>query len=140
MNLPIKITRTDAKLPTRANNGDAGLDIYAVEPATLQPGIHAVLPTGLHMSIPHGYAGIIKPRSGLAVKHSIDVLAGVIDSAYRGECKVALINHGDTPMEIRQGDRIAQLLIVPVALLEPMRVDSLDDTDRGNAGFGSSGR
>lgn len=138
--IKFKLTHTNARLPTRAHASDAGLDIYAVELAELWPGVHAKLPTGLHMAIPDGYAGIIKPRSGLAVKHSIDILAGVVDASYRGEVQVTLINHGDQKMEIKPGDRIAQLLIVPVALPEPVQVDSLDDTERGAGGFGSTGK
>lgn len=131
---------SNAKLPTRAHTTDAGLDLYAVEPADLWPGIHAKLPTGLRMAIPAGFVGIIKPRSGLAVKHSIDVLAGVIDSAYRGEVQVALINHSEKKMEIRPGDRIAQMLIVPVNLSSALFVNDLDETDRGDGGFGSTGK
>ena len=129
----------DAQLPTRSHHTDAGLDIYAVEPAELFPGVHAVLPTGLAMAIPEGFVGIIKPRSGLAVRHSVDVLAGVVDSSYRGEVMVTLIKYSEGRMEIRKGDRIAQMLIVPVCLQTPMLVNRLDDTERGKGGFGSTG-
>lgn len=129
----------DAKLPTRSHHTDAGLDIYAVEPAELFHGVHAVLPTGLAMAIPEGYVGIIKPRSGLAVRHSVDVLAGVVDSSYRGEVMVTLIKHSEGRMEIRKGDRIAQMLVVPVCLQTPMLVNHLNDTERGKGGFGSTG-
>lgn len=139
MSLHIKLIHNDAKLPKRAHPCDAGLDIYAVESCILYSGVHAVLPTGFQMAIPPGFVGIIKPRSGLAVKHSIDVLAGVIDSEYRGEVKVTLLNHSERQMEIKKGDRIAQLLIVPVSLETPIEVEDLDCTARGSGGFGSTG-
>ena len=139
MSLHIKLIHSNAKLPKRAHPCDAGLDIYAVESCTLYSGVHAVLPTGLQMAIPPGFVGIIKPRSSLAVNYSVDVLAGVIDSEYRGEVKVTLLNHSERPMEIKKGDRIAQLLIVPVSLSEPVEVDDLDCTSRGAGGFGSTG-
>ncbi len=138
--LRVKLTHQNAKLPTRSHPSDAGLDIFAVEHATLRPGVHAVLPTGLHIEIPDGYVGQIWPRSGLAANHGIDTLAGVVDAPYRGEIKVSIINHGHDDLEIKPGDRIAQLLIQPVMLLDAVQVDELTESDRGGNGFGSTGR
>lgn len=138
--LRAKLSHPLARLPQRNHSTDAGLDIYAVEHSTLRPGVHAVLPTGLHVEIPAGCVGLIWPRSGLAAKYGIDTLAGVIDSSYRGEIKVSIINHGHDDFEIKPGDRIAQLLIQKVGLLEPVEVDELSDTERGENGLGSSGR
>ena len=138
--LRVKLNHQKAKLPMRSHPSDAGLDIFAVEHATLRPGVHAVLPTGLHIEVPEGCVGLIWPRSGLAAKHGIDTLAGVVDASYRGEIKVSIINHGHDDLEIKPGDRIAQLLIQPVALINCVQVDDLSDTDRGMNGFGSSGR
>lgn len=137
--LAFKRLRDDALLPTRNNSSDAGLDLYCVEAVTIYPTQKALLPSGLSMSIPPGYVGLIWPRSGLAANKGIDVLAGVVDSAYRGEIKVSLINHGERPVEFKPGDRIAQLLIQRVALWDPVEVRDLDNTDRGEKGFGSSG-
>lgn len=135
-----KLNHSLARLPRRNHPTDAGLDIYAVECATLRPGVHAVLPTGVHVEIPGGYVGLIWPRSGLAAKHGIDTLAGVVDASYRGEIKVSIINHGHEDFEIKPGDRIAQMLIQPVMGWECQQVDELSDTERGEQGFGSSGR
>lgn len=138
--LKCKLTHSNAKLPVRKHEGDAGLDIYAVEHSDIPAGTSALLPTGLHVEIPLGYVGVVKPRSGMATSNTLDILAGVIDAPYRGEIKVALMNHGERVFEVKPGDRIAQLLIVPVALPEPIEVKDLSDTDRGAGGFGSSGR
>lgn len=135
-----KLSHPLAKLPRRNHPTDAGLDIYAVECATLRPGVRAVLPTGVHVEIPTGYYAKVEPRSGLAVKYGIDVLAGVIDASYRGEIRVVLISHGDEDFEIKPGDRVAQLLIQPVELVDCVQVDELSDTERGAQGLGSSGR
>jgi dUTP pyrophosphatase len=133
-----KKLREDAVLPRRNNPTDAGMDIYCVEPVTLHSGQIALLPTGLAMSIPDGYAGFMWPRSGLSLK-GIDVLAGLIDSSYRGEIKVSLVNHGERPIEFKPGDRIAQLVVQPVMLWQPTEAVFLDSTIRGEKGFGSSG-
>ena len=138
--LRVKLTHQNAKLPTRRYPSDAGLDIFAVEHATLRPGVHAVLPTGLHIEIPDGYVGQIWPRSGLAANHGIDTLAGVVDAPYRGEIKVSIINHGHEDLEIKPGDRIAQLIIQRCELWECVQVGELSDTERGGNGFGSTGR
>lgn len=131
----------DARLPVRSSEGAAGLDLYCIERVEIPAGRQAVLPTGLAVAIPHGYYGRIAPRSGLAVKHGINVHAGVVDADYRGEIKVALINHGDKLVEFKPGDRIAQMIVERCAMwLTPAWVPELLDTERGEGGFGSSGR
>lgn len=137
--IEIKLLHDDAKAPTRANPTDAGLDLYADIGFPLLAFHSGTVTTGISIAIPDGYVGQIRPRSGLAVKHGIDVLAGTIDSSYRGEVKVVLINHGFSTFQVNRGDRIAQLLIQPVMLWNPVVVDELDDTERGAGGFGSSG-
>jgi dUTP pyrophosphatase len=128
-----------ARLPTRGSQHAAGLDLYSVEAVTLAPGQRAAVRTGLSVAIPHGFYGRVAPRSGLAVKHGLDVLAGVIDSDYRGEIKCPLINHGSEPLIIEVGQRIAQLIIEAIATPTPAWAEELDDTARGAGGFGSSG-
>lgn len=142
----ISITRLDptATLPTQAHDDDAGYDLYAnVDAALLPGGGRALIPTGLALAIPSGYAGLVLPRSGLAMKHGITVMnaPGLIDPQYRGEIKVALINTDPVePYAIQRGDRIAQLVIQTVAYVEWVEVDSLDVTTRDEFGFGSSGK
>ena len=128
-----------ARLPTRGSLFAAGLDLYSVEALKLAPGERAAVRTGLSVAIPHGFYGRVAPRSGLAVEHGLDVLAGVIDSDYRGEIKCALINHGQRPVEIEVGQRIAQLIIEAIATPQPAWADDLDETSRGAGGFGSTG-
>lgn len=122
----------------------AGLDLCAAidEPITLAPGASAAIGTGLAMAIPPGYEGQVRPRSGLAKNHEVTVLnaPGTIDSDFRGHAMVLLINHGREPFVIKTGERIAQLVIAPVAQAELVEVDELDDTNRGAGGFGSTGR
>ena len=134
-----RLTST-ATIPTRGSEQAAGLDLYADNEHTVLPNCVSVVPTGIAMAIPDGFVGLVWPRSGLACKHGVQTLAGVIDSDYRGELKVALTTCTKTTMRIEQGDRIAQMLIVPVSMLECVEVDSLDDTERGAAGFGSTGK
>lgn len=138
--LPVRLSHPRTKLPARKHAADAGMDIYAVEPATLKPGVHAVLPTGVHTEIPHGHVGLVWPRSGMAAKHGVDVLAGVVDSGYSGEVMVSLINLGHEDVEIKPGDRIAQMLIQRVELWSCVEVDELGESERGVNGLGSSGR
>ncbi len=126
------------ELPQYATEGAAGADLRAAEALTLPAGGRAAVSTGLFVEIPAGYVGLVWPRSGLAVRHGIDTLAGVIDSDYRGEVKVVLVNHGPEPWAIAPGDRIAQLLVQPVARVRFTRA-SLAPTGRGAAGFGSTG-
>jgi dUTP pyrophosphatase len=128
-------------LPAYATTGAAGADIVAAEDATIQPGaVHAVA-TGIALAIPTGFEGQVRPRSGLALKHGVTVLnaPGTIDADYRGEVKVILINHGPAPFRIARGDRIAQLVVAPVAPAHFERADALPETERGPGGFGSTG-
>lgn len=137
--LRFKKLHAEAKLPTRGSAEAAGLDIYAVERVLLAPGGRAAVRTGLSVAISPGFYGRVAPRSGLAVRHGIDTLSGVIDSDYRGEILCVLINHGDSPFEIKPGERIAQLIIESIASLEPEWAERLDETERGAGGFGSTG-
>ncbi len=122
----------------------AGLDLCAAidEPIVLAPGASAAIGTGLAMAIPEGFEGQVRPRSGLAKNHQVTVVnaPGTIDSDFRGHCMVLLINHGREPFTIASGDRIAQLVIAPVVQAELVEVESLDETERGAGGFGSTGR
>jgi dUTP pyrophosphatase len=128
-----------AKLPTRGSQYSAGLDLYSIESFTIAARGRAAVRTGLSVAIPHGFYGRIAPRSGLAVKHGLDVLAGVVDSDYRGEIICALINHGDESLEIEAGMRIAQLIIESIEIPEPTWREDLSETKRGSGGFGSTG-
>ena len=138
MILPVKRLTETAVLPTRAYAGDAGLDLYADEYRIVRAGNRAMVNTGLAVAIPPGYVGLIWPRSGLAAKHGISVDAGVIDAGYRGPIKVLLTNSSNEEYTVRVGDKIAQLLIQPVALMAPVEVDELDASERDAGGFGSS--
>jgi dUTP pyrophosphatase len=137
--LRFKRLQAEAKLPARGSAQAAGLDIYAVERVLLAPGARAAVSTGLSVAIPQGFYGRVAPRSGLAIRHGIDTMSGVIDSDYRGEILCVLINHGDEPFEIEAGARIAQLIIESIALPEPAWAERLDETERGADGFGSTG-
>jgi dUTP pyrophosphatase len=137
--LRFKKLHPDARLPTRGSPHSAGLDLYAVERVTLRPGERAAVRTGVAVAIPVGFYGRVAPRSGLAVRHGLDTLAGVIDPDYRGEILCALVNHGDTSFEIEPGARIAQLVVEPIALPEAVWAEDLDETERGAGGFGSTG-
>jgi dUTP pyrophosphatase len=142
MNLRIARLHERARLPTRAHDGDAGLDLYALEDAVLAPGERASVPTGIAVEIPPGQAGLVLPRSGLAARHGISVVnaPGLIDAGYRGEVRVLLLNTDrEHPFTLSAGDRIAQLVLVCVELPTPVEVDSLTDSERGAGGFGSSG-
>jgi dUTP pyrophosphatase len=139
--LPIKRLHAEAVIPARAYDGDAGLDLAACERVELAPGERAMVATGLAVAIPHGHAGFVQPRSGLAAKHGISIVntPGLVDSGYRGELKVILLN--TDPREafvVEPGMRIAQLVIVPIPAVELREVDELPDTERGERGFGSS--
>lgn len=127
-------------IPSRASKQAAGADLMTVNDFTLYPGGGAIIPTGFAWKIKKCCVGMIRPRSGLAANHGIDVLAGVVDSDYRGEVKVVLINHGDRPVVFHKGDRIAQMVIQPVIMSEIEEVSELDDTERGAGGFGSTGQ
>ena len=127
-------------LPEYASAGAAGADLRASESIEIAPGGRAAVPTGVRLQIPSGHVGLVWPRSGLAVRHGIDTLAGVIDSDYRGEVRVVLVNHGDAPFRIAPGDRVAQLLVQRVERAAFAAAAGIDDTDRGKGGFGSTGR
>ena len=129
------------ELPAYATDGAAGMDVLAAEDVTLAPGARHAVATGLAVAIPHGYEIQVRPRSGLALKHGVTVpnTPGTIDSDYRGELKVIMINHGDSAFEIRRGDRVAQLVLAPVTQATWLPVDELDETVRGDGGFGSTG-
>jgi dUTP pyrophosphatase len=129
--------------PTRAHDGDAGYDLHAAEPVTLGAGERAVVGTGIAVAIPDGCAGLVLPRSGLAFKHGIALVnaPGLIDSGYRGELRVLLLNTDrEHAFDVEPGDRIAQLLVVRVEALDLEELDVLEETGRGGRGFGSTGR
>jgi dUTP pyrophosphatase len=139
----LRVRRLDerARLPTRAYDGDAGLDLYALEPAELSPGQRASLRTGIAVEIPTGHAGLVLPRSGLAARHGIALVnaPGLIDSGFRGELQVLLLNTDrSAPFTIAAGERIAQLVLVRVETPEVAEVEELAFSERGTGGFGSS--
>ncbi len=142
--LPVLRLDPDLPLPAYARAGDAGIDLLAREDMVLAPGGgRGLIATGIAIALPEGYAGFVQPRSGLAVKHGVTCLntPGLIDSGYRGELKVCLINHDPTePFEVRRGERIAQLVVQAVEHVTFVEVDTLDESERGDQGFGSSGR
>ncbi len=134
----------DLPLPAYMTEHAAGMDLQAAvaEPLTLSPGEYALVPTGIRIAVPPGYEGQVRPRSGLAARNGVSVVnaPGTIDADYRGEVCVVLINHGKEPFAISRGDRIAQLVICPVARARIEPADELDDTKRGEGGFGHTGR
>jgi dUTP pyrophosphatase len=141
--LPVAKLKDDALLPTRAHEGDAGLDLYACEAAHIGPGERWGVGTGVAVEIPAGHAGLVLPRSGLARDHGIALVnaPGLIDSGYRGELRVLLLNTDPAEtLRVQPGERIAQLLITPIATPEPVETAALGDSARGEGGFGSSGR
>lgn len=141
IDVAVRRLRDDAVLPSRAYDGDAGFDLTACEGITLGPGERAVVPTGIAVEIPSGYAGFVQPRSGLASRHGIGVVnsPGLIDSGYRGEICVVLLNtDAREPFTVDRGMRIAQLVIAPVASVRLVEVEELATTERGARGFGSS--
>jgi dUTP pyrophosphatase len=141
--LPVARLKEDALLPTRAHEGDAGLDLYACEQAHIGPGERWSVGTGVAVEIPDGHAGLVLPRSGLARDHGISLVnaPGLIDSGYRGELRVLLLNNDPAEVfRIAVGDRIAQLVLVPIAIAEAIEAPELAESGRGEGGFGSSGR
>ena len=128
-----------ARLPVRGSERAAGLDLCSIEDVTLEAGARAAVRTGLAVAVPEGFYGRIAPRSGLAVNHGLDVLAGVIDSDYRGEIVCALVNHGRETLTLEAGRRVAQLIVEAIITPEPAWADSLEETARGASGFGSTG-
>ncbi len=141
--LPILKLKDEAILPSRAHPGDAGLDLYACEAAHIGPGERWSVGTGVGVEIPDGHAGLVLPRSGLARDHGISLVnaPGLIDSGYRGELRVLLLNADPAEtFRVEAGDRIAQLVLTPIATPEPVEATELTESVRGRAGFGSSGR
>ncbi len=139
MKLLVQKLDPDAKIPLYAHEGDAGMDLFALEEAILAPGQIALLRTGLKLAIPKGYAGFVWDKSGLALKHRLTTLAGVIDSSYRGEVQVVLMNLGNNEYHVEKGSKIAQLIISPVSAPDIEESVISDETDRGTGGFGSTG-
>ena len=134
--------KDEATLPTRVHDSDAGLDLFAAEGARISPGGRVSVGTGLAVAIPEGLAGLVLPRSGLALKHGVTLAnsPGLIDPGYRGEVRILLINTDQSSeFRVAPGDRIAQFILVPIALVTPLESDSLGSTARGAGGFGSSG-
>jgi len=139
--LPLKRLDPSVAVPTYAREGDAGLDLRAAHDATLEPGGRGLVGTGLAVAIPAGFAGLVLPRSGLALTHGVTVLnaPGLVDAGYRGELKVLLVNHGEKAVTVRRGERVAQLVIQHVERAEPVEVGELPASERGAGGFGSTG-
>ena len=143
MDLEFKKLRPEAVIPSRATAGDAGLDLHAAESAHIGPGERWQVGTGLAVEIPQGHAGLVLPRSGIALKHGISLVnaPGLIDSGYRGEIGVLLLNNDPAEIfRVEPGDRIAQLLVIPFGEVEPAEVEELTESERGDGGFGSTGR
>lgn len=140
--VPVLITAAAGFEPEYAKPGDAGADLRSTTALTIVAGERSLVPTGVSIALPHGYVGLVHPRSGLAAKHGVTVLntPGTIDAGYRGEIKVILYNSSNTDFEIAVGDRIAQLLIQTVETAKFVAVEKLPETERGETGFGSSGR
>ena len=138
----VKRLSPDAKIPRTAKMGDVAFDLFSAIDYELRPGERFAVPTGIAVEIPPGYEGQVRPRSGLALKEGITVLntPGTIDSGYRGEVKTIMINHNDESFKITKGMRISQLAIRPVPKVEFIEVEELSDSDRGEGGFGSTGR
>ena len=143
MRLPVHRLDPDLPLPSHAQAGDAGLDLLATEDRSLAPGERAALPTGIAVAIPAGYAGFVHARSGRALREGLALVnaPGLIDAGYRGEIKVIVVNLDPrTPIHVRRGDKIAQLVVQPVETVDLDEVGDLDPSDRGSGGFGSTGR
>lgn len=142
MHLPVKKLADNAIIPKAAYAGDAGIDLSSTEDLVLKPFERRLVPTGLAIGLPEGYAGFVTPRSGSAIKQGLSIVnaPGLIDSGYRGELKVILINlDPQNDIVIKAGDRIAQLVVMKVEQLQPVETSELDSTERGTGGFGSSG-
>ncbi len=141
MQIPLKRLDPELPIPAQAHPGDGGVDLYAAVGIRLAPGERSLVPTGVAVAIPAGFAGLVTPRSGLAVSSGIGIVnaPGLVDSGYRGELKVILVNHGAETVDIRRGDRIAQLVVVAVEAPELVEVDELPPSRRGEDGFGSTG-
>jgi len=140
MKIKVKKLHKEAIVPHFVHDGDVGMDLYSVEDLILKPGQRYAVATGLSIDFPHGYAGLICDKSGLAVKHGITTIAGVIDPEYRGEWKVVLLNASDEDYYIKKGEKVAQVLFPKIEYMEVEEVDELQtNTSRGDGGFGSTG-
>jgi dUTP pyrophosphatase len=139
--IPVQVLTPGLPLPQYARDGDAGLDLHAATDVALAPGARMLVPTGLALALPQGFAGFVLPRSGLALRHGVTLLntPGLIDAGYRGEIQVLLVNHGDTLVKLSRGDRIAQLVIQKVEHATLVVVNELPPSTRGTGGFGSTG-
>jgi len=140
MEVKIKKLRTEAKIPEYAHVNDAGLDLFAAEKIVISAGSRALISTGIAMEIPDGFVGLIWDKSGIATKHGLKTLAGVVDAGYRGDVKVGLVNLSNTDYNIEIGDKIAQMLIQKVEHINITEITKLSDTSRGANGFGSTGK
>ena len=140
MNLKIKKLKEDAKLPTYAHIGDAGFDLYIPNDLTIKSGERLSIPLGLAMEIPEGYTGLLLDKSGLSHKHGLKSFGGVIDAGYRGEFHVGIMNLSDKDYSFSKGDKIIQMLIMPVARMNIIEANELTESDRGTGAFGSSGK
>lgn len=139
MVLKVKKTNNDAKLPQYGHSGDAGLDLFSAKDIVLERGQVEAVPTGIKVAVPDGFVGLVWDKSGVSLK-GVHRLAGVIDSGYRGEVKVVMINLGEREFVIEKGMKIAQMLVQPIARVAVVEKDDLDDTSRGEGGFGSTGK
>ena len=141
MTLKFKRIHPDATLPSYAHPGDAGMDVRSVDDLVIAPGSRALVHTGLVMMLPPGYEAQVRPRSGLALKKGVSVLntPGTIDEGYRGEVGVILVNFGEEDFSVAKGDKIAQIVVAPVTVAEIIEADEVDETQRGEGGFGSTG-
>lgn len=139
MELKVSKIHPDAKLPSYGHKGDAGIDLFSVVDSILERGQVEAVSTGIKVAIPEGHVGLIWDKSGISLK-GVHRLAGVIDSGYRGEVKVVLVNLSDSPFVIEKGMKIAQMLIQPLIVVKVVETDELDDTTRGEGGFGSTGK
>lgn len=140
MLLKIKKLHTDAKMPSYAHHDDAGFDLFSLENCKVKVGERVAVPTGIAMEIPEGFVGLVWDKSGLAVKHGINTIAGVVDSSYRGEVVVALVNNGESDYTFEKGHKVAQMIIQRKETMEFVEVKELSDTVRGAGGFGSTGK
>ncbi|MCW1929758.1 MAG: dUTP diphosphatase [Candidatus Kerfeldbacteria bacterium] len=139
--MQVRIQKLDphATLPNYAHTGDAGMDVYSNEDVTLAPQERRAIKTGIAMGVPEGYVALVWDKSGRALKEGLTTMAGVVDAGYRGEVMIVMLNTSSTNAEIKKGQKLAQILVQPVASPELVEVDSLDETDRSTGGFGSTG-
>jgi len=140
MEIKIKKLKEEARIPEYAHSGDAGMDLYSTESYKLEPKEMKIFELGIAVEISSGYTALVKDKSSLAVDHKVHALAGVIDAGYRGEWKTPLINLGNEEVQIKKGQNIAQAIVLPIPEVEVQTVDSLSESERGEGGFGSTGK